>query len=409
MLTFRSLALIPWLLFAPLAGAWGTDLLVAPAATFGGAVESAGLLRDALEARGREVVESPTLVGANLAAYEAVWICLGVYPFTHPLTFAEGVALKEHLEAGGTVYLEGGDVWGYDVLTPLNTIDGITASADGGNDLFAIEGLVGEHGVDFSAFAALYSGENTNLDRIYADLPGAMPVLSKAGGAYDVGVLHRGSHSGLADFRFLGVTFEFGGVASDRDALLEEFLIALDLEADCRLDAPTAPQCTYENQRVAIAWQNLAPYESIEIVRDEEVIALLSPTANTYVDLAPPGGHRAYLVRARGGEECSWESEVCFVEVPIEEQFRRGDTNHDARIDIIDAIDLLRALFVPDSFLACPDAGDINDSGTHDIADAIILLRHVFESGPPPSFPGTDCGIDPTTDNFGACDALCAP
>ncbi len=410
MLQFRFLSLVALLLLLSSSGqAQGSDLLFAPLEAEGGPVDSASILRSELEDRGRVVVRCDSLTGFVLSNYDAIWVCLGVYPYNHPLTFNEGLKLKEYLESGGTLMIEGGDIWGYDILTPLNTIDGISASADGGSNLSSIDGVLGENGVDLSGFSATYTGENTNLDHIYADLPGASVVFSKTGGAYHVGVLHVGAQSSLADFQLLGNSFEFGGVAGDRAEFLEAILIALDLEADCNFLAPTTPRCEWESQRLQLTWQNLTLYSALEVVRDEVTIAILPPTVSSYVDIGPPGGFHEYRVRAFGGEECTWLSGACFIDLPEPDVFRRGDTNHNGSTNITDAVQLLAALFVPDSLLDCPDAGDVNDSGALDISDAVLLLRHVFEGGTPPAAPVNTCGIDPTHDSLPSCIGTCIP
>ena len=77
-------------------------------------------------------------------------------------------------------------------------------------------------------------------------------------------------------------------------------------------------------------------------------------------------------------------------------QFRRGDVNGDAALNIADAIALLGFLFSGSAAPGCLDAGDVNADGANNIADAISLLGFLFSGSAEPPAPGTNCGVDPT-------------
>ena len=83
-------------------------------------------------------------------------------------------------------------------------------------------------------------------------------------------------------------------------------------------------------------------------------------------------------------------------------QFRRGDCNNDAKVDISDAINTLDALFLGDEPLGCQDACDVNDDGQLDISDPIATLDALFLGSGSIPLPGMqDCGVDPTADGLG--------
>jgi len=393
----------------PGATAGATDLIWCPPAVHGGPVASDLAMQAALIDRGRVVVRCDSLVGFDLGGYESVWVFLGVFPHNHPLTFAEGVELRDYLLGGGRLYIEGGDIWGYDILTPLNAIDGIAASADGGSDLAQVIGVDASPGPDLSDLASDYSGENFHLDHLHGDLPGATTLFTSGPGGYGVGVLHRGGDSGLADFRAIGASFEFGGWTEDPDLLLEVLLIALDLIPDCRGLVPLSPACSLRPQGVEVSWALPALYEELEVLRDGESIAILSPTVTSHLDIAPPAGVRSYTVVARDAIGCEAPSEPAEIEVPVGLLLRRGDVDASGGIDIVDAVELLRGLFVPGTVLACSDAGDFNDSGHLEITDAISLLSHLFAAGPAPAPPVGDCGVDQSEDSLPPCDLECTP
>lgn len=81
--------------------------------------------------------------------------------------------------------------------------------------------------------------------------------------------------------------------------------------------------------------------------------------------------------------------------------FLRGDSNHDGKTDISDAIATLQALFSGGVVIACLSAADVNDSGRVDISDPTALLNYLFQGGSPPPPPFDSCGPDPTPDALG--------
>ena len=76
--------------------------------------------------------------------------------------------------------------------------------------------------------------------------------------------------------------------------------------------------------------------------------------------------------------------------------FRRGDVDQDGRVNLADAIVLIRVVAgrLPNLHL-CDAAKDVNDDRAIDVTDAIVLLQWLFRSGPPPPEPFPDCGFDP--------------
>ncbi len=62
----------------------------------------------------------------------------------------------------------------------------------------------------------------------------------------------------------------------------------------------------------------------------------------------------------------------------------RGDVNSDIRIDISDAVYLLRYLFAAGPKPECLDQTDVNDDEKVDITDAIYLLSYLFQEGSSP-------------------------
>ncbi len=104
--------------------------------------------------------------------------------------------------------------------------------------------------------------------------------------------------------------------------------------------------------------------------------------------------------------------------------FVRGDVNASGAINVTDAIQVFRFLFLGDpAAVSCPDAADLDDDGQVSITDGIYLLGYLFQGGPPPITPNffaggprpktsiRGCWFDRTTDaldcpSFVPCSAM---
>jgi len=74
--------------------------------------------------------------------------------------------------------------------------------------------------------------------------------------------------------------------------------------------------------------------------------------------------------------------------------FVRGGANSDRRVDIADAVHLLRFLFATGAPPEPMVAGDVNDDSRVDIADPIYLIGFLFLGGSPPPYPYPESGQD---------------
>lgn len=87
--------------------------------------------------------------------------------------------------------------------------------------------------------------------------------------------------------------------------------------------------------------------------------------------------------------------------VAAQMEFRRGDTNADATLDLSDSISTLAYLFSGGAAPGCADAADSNDDGVLDLSDGINTLNYLFAGGSPIPAPGPEeCGGDPTSDDL---------
>jgi hypothetical protein len=81
-----------------------------------------------------------------------------------------------------------------------------------------------------------------------------------------------------------------------------------------------------------------------------------------------------------------------------ERVFHRGDANGDGRLDLVDAVFLLRGLFAGGPAPRCAEATDVDNDGDVDVGDAVQVLGFLFQGGTPPAPPGpppAPCGVDP--------------
>jgi hypothetical protein len=139
----------------------------------------------------------------DLSLYKSIFVCLGIYSSNHQLSSSEGQLLADYLEAGGMIYMEGGDTWYYDPTTPVHGMFNINGISDGGSDLGTILGVTGTftEGMTFT-----YGGENNWIDHISNIAPAVM-IFNNQSPAYGCGVAYD-----AGTYKTIGVSFEFAGL-----------------------------------------------------------------------------------------------------------------------------------------------------------------------------------------------------
>jgi hypothetical protein len=128
---------------------------------------------------------------------------LGIYPNNHVLTNEDALVLKNYLDAGGNVYMEGGDTWYYDTQTVVHPYFNINATSDGSSDLNNVQG---QTGTVYENMNFAYNGENSFMDHIEAQGTSQRILLnpstsSGVGVAYDADI-----------YKTIGTSFELGGL-----------------------------------------------------------------------------------------------------------------------------------------------------------------------------------------------------
>jgi hypothetical protein len=161
----------------------------------------------------------------DLSMYEAVFACVGIYSNNYVVTAGspEATALESYVNAGGNLYLEGGDVWYYDPLGSgynFCPLFGIQATSDGTSDGGPFEGEVGTFTQDM---IFQYGGENSYIDHISPTGTGFL-IFRDVDNNYDCGVAND-----AGTYKTVGLSFELGGLIdaggySTRQALLDSIM-----------------------------------------------------------------------------------------------------------------------------------------------------------------------------------------
>ncbi|MCK4252517.1 T9SS type A sorting domain-containing protein [candidate division WOR-3 bacterium] len=167
-----------------------------------------------------------TTLASDLSLYQSVFVCAGVYPNNRVISNSspEANTLVDYLENhGGRMYLEGGDVWHYDVQTggyDFGPLFGIAGVSDGGSDMGPV---VGESGAFTQGMSFTYGGENSWMDHINPTGSGFL-IFHDGNDAYNCGVAND-----AGTYQTVGTSFELGllndgSPPSTRIALLDSIM-----------------------------------------------------------------------------------------------------------------------------------------------------------------------------------------
>jgi hypothetical protein len=180
-------------------------------------------------------VEYTTTFPEELGNNSAIFVCLGVYTHNTVLTNEQGQVLVNYLNNGGYLYMEGGDTWAYDPLTPVHPLFHIHGISNGAYDLTAITGADGTftQGMNYD-----YIGANILLDHIEPESGSeAFTIFTNISPIFDCAVAFEESV-----YKTIGSSFEFGGLANVPNTkleLMEKYLNFFKL--DKLPEAPSIP------------------------------------------------------------------------------------------------------------------------------------------------------------------------
>lgn len=174
----------------------------------------------------------------DLDPWQSVFVCLGTGDSRHVLSTSEAANLKEYLQMGGNLYLEGGDTFSADSRTALHDLLGAHASANGGNRPAGIQG--GQAG-PWQGLSAELGADESAADFLNAD-SGAGVLATSSQGEATFGVFQSNT-----TYRSAAVSLRFSSLASRSartqaaGSLLRFFGVttrqAGDLNGDGKVDA----------------------------------------------------------------------------------------------------------------------------------------------------------------------------
>ncbi len=252
---------------------------------------------------GREAILTSNLTAfQDLDVFDRIWVMLGMFPNNHQITEAESASLVTFLTngvGGKALYMEGGDTWFFDPQRPIHAQFGITALSDGASadDLATVTGFA-TTGCDLSGLSLTYTGENSWVDRISANVDSAV-VQSNQAPAYDVAVF-RDNGGQLT----LGASYENGGLidgTGTRSQLVEALLACMG----GTLIAPTDLTCSPNGSSVTLTWTNAGNWDSIEVVTDGGTPLVLPASATTTTITGLGIGSHTFEVSSIIGTEVS--------------------------------------------------------------------------------------------------------
>jgi PKD repeat protein len=140
----------------------------------------------------------------DLNLYSTIFLTLGIYSNNHVLSSGEGSSLADYLNAGGNLYMEGGDTWYYDNSTAVHSMFGINGTSDGSGDLCTINGQAGTITEDMS-FS--YTGDNNWIDHLEATGTGEVIFMNQSP-SYGTAI-----SNDAGDYKTIGASHEFGGLS----------------------------------------------------------------------------------------------------------------------------------------------------------------------------------------------------
>ncbi len=317
-------------------------------------VSSGTVMVDAMADNG-VAAEYLTDLPADLSLYSSVFLCLGIYSDNHILSDGEGQALADFLNAGGNLYMEGGDTWYYDSQTAVHPMFNIDPQSDGSSDLSTIAGQTGTftEGMSFS-----YSGENSYIDHLGASST-AFIIFENQNPEYGTGVAYdEGS------YKTIGCSHEFGGLddgtsPSTKVELMNEYLVFFgiggsELQAYFSADNPDVCEgssVSFSDMSTGGAnswsWEFPGGYPATSIEQNPVVVYNTMGTYNVTLTVSDGTNSNTYtkddyiavITSPDAPATPQGDNEVCTNLVPTSEYTTTGAINADSYLWSIDPAD----------------------------------------------------------------------
>jgi hypothetical protein len=150
------------------------------------------------------IAEYAAALPSDLKNYKSVFVCLGIYYSNHELTEAQALILKDYLEEGGKIYMEGRLTWHTDPQTSLHPMFNITTEEVNWFEYDSIHGIPGTftEGMTFSYnMTQPYNNHFLHASGPAFEILTTGPDSRAVMVAYDAG-----------DYKTIGSNMEFGGL-----------------------------------------------------------------------------------------------------------------------------------------------------------------------------------------------------
>jgi len=162
-----------------------------------------------------------TTIPEDLGLYKSIFTCLGIIFTGHVVDEDEAQLLKEYLDNGGKMYLEGRRTWYEDPWTSLHSMFNINAIAD---TWFEYDTIVGLDGTFTDGMTFAVDGATPFNDYYVEPVSTAFTLFDSPVPGYGCAVAYDGGH-----YKTVGAAFEFGSLVdgeapSTKEKLLLEIL-----------------------------------------------------------------------------------------------------------------------------------------------------------------------------------------
>ncbi|MBS1262278.1 MAG: hypothetical protein MAG453_01621 [Calditrichaeota bacterium] len=155
--------------------------------------------------------------------YMAVFVFLGVYPNYYPIYTddPEETVMVNYLNSGGSLYIEGNDIFGFNSPQNLLALLPLTNIADGSADLSSVEGVDGSY---MEGANMTYAGENNYIDE-FNGTGSAIDILFNPSDGAGCGTIDNGEDYNTACFSFeVGNLVDGADDPNTREYLIEGLL-----------------------------------------------------------------------------------------------------------------------------------------------------------------------------------------
>ncbi len=279
--------------------------------------ESSVPVIDVLHDLGYTTYETTDYAAVDWGNYDYVFAFLGIYPNYYPVLTdsPEEAVMVDYLNGGGCLYVEGGDVFGYN--SPANLLEALNVAdaADGSGDLGWVTGVMGTW---TDGWYMQYIGENSWIDRLTPG-EGAVTVLTNE----DVVTPYIcGMVNDAGDYKNACFTFELGMLVDGDMGTVYDMVAGL---MDWYVAAPPPPPdleiTLYPMEDIPqVPYMGCLPFEMAVVNNTMDAMMFDGWITVTFPDgwVAAPQYYRAGDIHIDGDGVRDWYLELCAPQCALE-------------------------------------------------------------------------------------------